>query len=144
MADNVIVTLLNVAKEVLDNLLPAVAEDLFGLDVDFYYPISNPSIYGSRGNNYEYAVTPDLSGKYLTFGVFSERFQGDKTHDMYNGQEVYILVSGDTVIPRNSKVIVKLTTDKVFTYRVHTINIFPGDNESIFSKLMLVPMEVKV
>ena len=78
MADTVLTTLLDVGKEVVDSLLPDLSTDLFGVDMEFYFPITNESIYGEHDNQFTYPDEPDLTGRYAALGgVFSERWRSD-------------------------------------------------------------------
>lgn len=145
MADTVLTTLLDVGKEVVDNLLPDLSNDLFGVDMDFYFPISNNSIYGEHDNQFVYPDDPDLSGRYPALGgVFFERWKSDNTMDLYNQQEPYILTVGDLDIPKDTKVIIKMNQQSVLTFRVNTISGFPGNDNFLYRKLFLVPMEIRV
>lgn len=145
MSDTVLSVLLDVGKEVIDSLLPSMSNDLFGLNMEFYFPIQNNSIYGEHDNQFTYSTEPDVVGRYLGLGgILSERWKSDKTIDLYNSSEPYVLTVGDEEVPLNTKVIVKLENEKLYTFRVRTIITFPGNDGYLYRKLMLVPMESKV
>ncbi len=146
MADNVLESLLGVAKEINTDLLPEFAEALFGLETDVFFPVDNPSInpvpnvYNDQDNRYYYNATPDYSRKYIYIGLFMERFAGDETIDPY-GNEVFILSEIEVDIPQNSKLIVKLITGQFAVFRVDQIMGFPGKENPVYKRFNLIPLE---
>ena len=143
MLDRNRLELLDVAKELLDDLIPEVADELFGLEADVFFPITNRSIYGSKDNRYTYSATPDLSQKFLFIGeFFVERYKSDLTGDPY-GHEVYMLTELAVNVPNYSKVIVKLEDDRVFLFRTKAVKGLPGKNNRVYNRYVLMPMEAR-
>lgn len=133
---------LAISKEITDSIVPLLVA-MFGVPCEIYYPISNPSIYGTEDNIISYNATPDLRGEYLVIGDFfgRKRFRGDITPDLYTSEENYMIVREKDVIEQDSKVIVKYRT-MLYSYRVSVINVTLTRDRTMFKKIPLVPMEV--
>lgn len=133
-------TLLQTSSTILEHLFP-ILEEMWGMETEIFYPVSNDSIYGSQDMRYTYAATPDLTGKFICIGIIGEKFISDGTGDIY-GTEHYMIVSASAVVQEKSKVIIKLSTTKFFGFMVNSIRGLTGDNGFLYQKLDLVPLEI--
>lgn len=127
-------------KRQMDILTPALAA-LYGLPTKIYYPLSNPSIYGASDNIFVYSDIPDLEGDFVFLGDWlGKRYLSDVTIDVYTGNEVYMLITGDLLIPKDSKVIVTFTTS-IYAFHSEPEEVYDAD-KIMYHRVKLKPMEV--
>jgi len=140
--DNVLETLLGICEEIVTDLMPMAADELFGVHVDIYYPVEVDPLY-SIADKILYNDTPDMTGRYIVLGIWSsEKYASDATVDVYTQQDAYIIAPRTVVVPINSKAIVKITTDRIYPFRVDSEQAFYGNNLVVFKRIKLSPMEI--
>lgn len=138
----IIEKLLEIGNTASDIIIDALTP-IFGFQCDVYYPIVNQSIYGSESGSILYNEEPDFPHiRLLMTGIISERFDADITQDIYNQEEIVLWRRGDDEIPLDSKIVIHIVEDRLFSYKVRSLMTMPGADENIYNRYILSPMEI--
>lgn len=121
------------------------AEDLVGLPIDIYYPITsiNDDLYGYNDNLIQYNTDPDINGAfYFITGIYNFQLASDETYDQYGfDEDVYLWDKGGApLIPRGSKVVVHLTDERYMVFETTPPpDIIPGNDNHVVRRYKLIP-----
>lgn len=125
-----------------ERLSPGIIRGLrkqLGFTVDYYYPITFQSSYGTDDANIRYGADPELSQVEVVSGIHSKRFNSDTTMDIYTSEEVMIYTTIDNPAPKDSKAVVHKGA-RLMIFRIAGVKIIPGVTKDIYKVFTLVPI----
>lgn len=134
--------LLKVGAKVSSKLIE-VAQDALGFDADIFFPDSE-GVYGGSDNSVKYPVLPSLTRRVLVSNLITERFNSDKTLDVFNELQPMMWVESEVKIPRYSKVVIKLRDDRVLQLKVQYESGMMGIDQEVYHKYPLIPMSAVI
>lgn len=134
--------LLKVGAKISSKLI-SVVQDALGFDADIFFP-AGVGVYGGSDNSVQYPVLPSLSRRVLVSNLITERFNSDKTLDVFNELQPTMWVESEVKIPRYSKVVIKMKDNNVLQLKVQYEAGMMGIDQEVYHKYPLIPMSAVI
>lgn len=131
----------NISTNLITNISLPLLVKLVGMNIEYYFPKMEESIYGEEDIQFSYDKVPSIIRRDTVTGIYSKRFNHKERIDPYVLDLPKIYTEPDFSVPINTYTLIYFGSYKI-PLRVISVSSHQGNNQIIYNVLNLEPFEI--